>query len=83
MKGRIVFAAMLCAAAVGQEIEKVPELSPANYLMNLASGTSMNPLAWPMAMIMQRKGSWTLMYMGQAFLVDTQQGGPRGGDKLY
>lgn len=83
MKGRIVFAAMLCAAAAGQEIDKAPELSPANYLMNLASGTSMNPLAWPMAMVMQRKSSWTLMYMGQAFLVDTQQSGPRGGDKLY
>ena len=83
MKGRIVFAVMVCTAVAGQETEKVPELSPANYLMNLASGTSMNPLAWPMAMIMQRKGSWTLMYMGQAFLVDTQQSGPRGGDKLY
>ena len=51
--------------------------------MNLASGTSLNPLAWPMPMVMQRQRSWTLMYMGQAFLVDTQQSGPRGGDKLY
>jgi hypothetical protein len=32
---------------------------------------------------MTRAGGWNLMWMGQAFLVDTQQSGPRGGDKLY
>ena len=53
------------------------------YLMNMASGTSMNPQSWPMPMLMPRIGSWNLMVMGQAFLVDTQQSGPRGGDKLY
>ena len=80
MKGRCLFMAVICSAALrGQELE----LSPANYLMNLASGTSLNPLAWPMPMVMERKHSWTLMYMGQAYLVDTQQSGPRGGDKLY
>ena len=81
MKRCYFFAVVVCAAAAlhGQE----PELSPSNYLMNLASGTSLNPLAWPMPMVMQRQASWTLMFMGQAFLVDTQQSGPRGGDKLY
>jgi hypothetical protein len=81
MKRCYVFAVVLCTAAGlhGQELD----LSPANYLMDLASGTSLNPLASPMPMIMQRKASWTLDYMGQAFLVDTQQSGPRGGDKLY
>ena len=81
MKRRYSFVLALCAAAAlyGQE----PELSPASYLMNLASGTSLNPLAWPTPMLMQRRASWTLMFMGQAFLVDTQQSGPRGGDKLY
>jgi hypothetical protein len=53
------------------------------YLMNLASGTSMNPQSWPMPMLMPRVGSWNLMFMGQAYLVDTQQSGPRGGDKFY
>ena len=79
MKRSVVFALLVCTgtAVCGQE------LSPANYLMNLASGTSLNPLAWPMPMLMQRKASWTLDYMGQAYLVDTQQSGPRGGDKLY
>lgn len=53
------------------------------YLMNMASGTSMNPDAAPMAMLMRSAGGWSLMFMGQAFIVDTQQCGPRGGDKLY
>lgn len=53
------------------------------YLMNMASGTSVNPQSWPMPMLMPRVGGWNLMVMGQAFLVDTQQSGPRGGDKFY
>jgi len=52
-------------------------------LMNLASGTSVNPASWPMPMIMLHHGNWNTMFMGQAFLVETQQSGPRGGDKLY
>src|SRR5579884_2684957 len=59
-------------------------MTPAGmYLMNMASGTSMNPTSWPMPMLMPRVGSWNFMLMGQAFLVDTQESGPRGGDKLY
>jgi len=53
------------------------------YLMNMASGTSMNPQSWSMPMFMPRIRSWNLMFMGQAFIVDTQLSGPRGGDKLY
>jgi hypothetical protein len=52
-------------------------------LMNLASGTSQNPASWPMPMLMTHIGGWEGMFMGTAFLVDTQQSGPRGGDKLY
>ena len=53
------------------------------YLMRLASGTSQNPESAPMPMIMNHLGSWQTMLMGQAFIVDTQQTGPRGGDKFY
>jgi hypothetical protein len=53
------------------------------FLMNLASGTSENPAAWPMPMIMTRFGNWNTMFMGVGFLSDIQQSGPRGGDKLY
>ncbi len=48
-----------------------------------ASGTSLQPAASPLDMIMSRVGSWKLMTMGEAFLVDTQQSGPRGDDKLF
>jgi hypothetical protein len=53
------------------------------FLMNEASGTSMNPLSWPMPMIMTNFGSWNTMFMANVFLVDTQQSGPRGHDKFY
>lgn len=53
------------------------------FLMDLSSGTSTNPAGWPMPMVMRPFGSWNTMFMGQAFLVDTQQSAPRGGDKLY
>ena len=60
------------------------DMNPASmYLMNLASGTSSNPASWPMPMLMTHFGSWNTMFMGVGFLVDTQQSGPRGRDKLY
>jgi hypothetical protein len=60
------------------------DMNPASmFLMNLASGTSVNAAAWPMPMVMTHFGSWNTMFMGVGFLVDTQQSGPRGGDKLY
>lgn len=60
------------------------DMNPASMdLMNLASGTSVNPAAWPMPMVMTHYGSWNAMFMGTGYLVDTQQSGPRGGDKLY
>ena len=66
-----------------QAADKI-DMNPAGmYLMNLASGTSSNPASWPMPMVMTHFGSWNAMFMGTAFVVDTQQSGPRGGDKLY
>jgi hypothetical protein len=61
------------------------------YLMTLASGTSMNPESWQMPMLAPKsipkfaslKFGSNLMIMGQAYLIDTQQSGERGGDKLY
>lgn len=52
-------------------------------LMNLASGTSMNPESWKMPMLMRTAGGWQLMFMGSAFIVETQQTPPRGADKFY
>ena len=60
------------------------EMNPAGmFLMGLASGTSVNPASGSMPMVMMHFGQWNSMFMGTAFLVDTQQSGPRGGDKLY
>ncbi len=53
------------------------------YLLGLSSGTSVNPASWAMPMLMQTTGGWNLMWMGQAFIVNTQQSGPRGDDGFY
>ncbi|HEY3836025.1 MAG TPA: hypothetical protein VGL72_05620, partial [Bryobacteraceae bacterium] len=53
------------------------------YLMNMSSGTGMNPGSWAMPMVMKDIGSWQGMFMGEAFVMDTQQTGPRGADKFY
>jgi hypothetical protein len=53
------------------------------FLMNLSSGTSVNPAGWPMPMLMTHFGNWNTMFMGLGFLSDIQQSGPRGGDKFY
>lgn len=59
-------------------------LNPAGmFLMGQSSGTTFQPAAWPMPMHMTRARDWNLLWMGQAFLVATQQSGPRGKDKFY
>src|SRR3954452_19455766 len=58
--------------------------SAGSFLMRESSGTAFQPSAWPMPMLMNQVGDWHLMWMGQAFIVDTQQfGSLRAGDKLY
>jgi hypothetical protein len=80
-----VYAAVLLAAAGAAWCQPMGmQMNLAGmYLMNQASGTSMNPLSSPLPMFMPQVGSWSLMLMGQGFAVDTQQRSPRGGDKVY
>ncbi len=60
------------------------DMNPAAMaLMDLASGTSVNPAAWPMPMTMSHVGHWNTMFMATAFVGTIQQSGPRGGDKVY
>ncbi len=68
-----------------QDMKKMamPQTPEAELLMNEASGTSMNPALTSMSMRMSMVGQWNLGYMADAFVTDTQQTGPRGGDKLY
>jgi hypothetical protein len=51
----------------------------------LSSGTSIQPKATSESepMIHTSLGSWTFMFHANAFVVDTQQSGPRGHDKFY
>ena len=91
----VLSAALLvtCAAAQAQEPnntqqpnagEGMVDMNAASmFLMNLASGTSINPAGWPMPMVMRHFGNWNMMFMGTGFLSDIQQSGPRGGDKFY
>ena len=53
------------------------------FLMSQASGTSLNPQSWEMPMLATRARRWNLMLMGEGYLNDTQQTGPRGADKFY
>ncbi|HEV2298688.1 MAG TPA: hypothetical protein VGR72_09255 [Candidatus Acidoferrales bacterium] len=72
-----------------QESHKMPPMamdaSPATkLLMAEASGTSLNPMSVGMPMRMKKMtGSWSLMFMADGFITDTQQSGPRGADKFY
>src|SRR5260370_27482667 len=43
------------------------------YLMNMASGASMNPLSWPMPMLALKDGLLTLLLMCHAYLIVTPQ----------
>lgn len=48
-----------------------------------ASGTSQMPRSSPLWMLHRRVNNWSLMLGGQAFLIHTNQTGPRGRDKLF
>jgi hypothetical protein len=69
--------------AAAQEMSMGSTNAAGTYLMGQASGTGMNPQSWPMPMVMLTPDDWSLMFMAQAFVVDTQESGPRGGDKFY
>ncbi len=54
-----------------------------SLLQHATSGTDAEPNSTPVSMLMATKANWTLMFHGEAFLVDVQQAGPRGFDKLF
>src|SRR5580704_17548676 len=63
------------------------QMHPKDFIQEIehhaASGTSAEPASTPAPMIMTMKGAWMLMFHANAFVVDTQQTSPRGGDKLF
>ena len=74
---------LFLSLATAQEMNMGGMNAAGTFLMGQASGTGMNPQSWPMPMIMLNPDDWSLMFMAQAFLVDTQESGPRGADKFY
>lgn len=63
------------------------EMHPKTFVQAIehhaSSGTSAEPNSTPVPMVMSMKGSWMLMFHANAFVLDTQQSSPRGGDKLF
>jgi hypothetical protein len=55
----------------------------ANVLRHTTSGTSLEPNSTDPPMLMQMHPNWMLMLHGQASVVEQQQTGPRGHDKLF
>jgi len=83
-----VFAAALLAlnAGGGQAQMNMPGMNALENSVGFeSSGTSVEPRTTTKiaAMLHRVVGDWTLMLHGSAFVVDTQQSGPRGGDKLF
>jgi hypothetical protein len=64
-------------------IDMHPRSFTQQILHHASAGTSAEPNATPMPMLMSMRGPWMLMFHANAFITDTQQSGPRGGDKLY
>lgn len=62
-------------------------MQPENFiqstLSHTGSGTSAQPISTPAPMLMTMKGSWTLMFHANVFILDEQQSSPRGGDKFF
>lgn len=71
------------ASMAGMQNMAMPLPPAAAVLMAEASGTSPNPASAPMPMRMMMHDGWNLNFMADGFVTDTQQSGPRGGDKLY
>src|SRR6202163_3772866 len=82
--GRVAFGQDSSGQSWAADHAGMVDMNPSSmFLMKLASGPSVNPASQPMPMLMAHFGHWNTMFMGTGFLVDTQQSGPRGGDKFY
>jgi len=68
-------------------MQLMQQMHPKRFIQEIehhaTSGTSAEPNSTPAPMAMAMKGEWMLMFHANAFVVDTQQTSPRGGDKLF
>lgn len=71
----------------GGMMRLMQQMEPKQFIQQIehhaASGTSAEPNSTATPMVMTMKGEWMLMFHANAFVVDTQQTSPRGGDKLF
>ena len=67
--------------------ELMEQMHPKTFIQEVrhhaTSGSSAEPNSTPTPMLMGMKGSWMLMFHANAFVLDTQQTSPRGGDKFF
>lgn len=67
--------------------DMMDEMHPKTFLQEVkhhaTSGTSAEPNSTPTLMLMSMKSNWMLMFHANAFVIDTQQSSPRGGDKFF
>lgn len=79
--------ALACAVFALHASAQMQMGPPQSFLQSITahagSGTSAQPASTPVPMLMTMRGSWMLMFHGNAFLADTQQTSPRGHDKLF
>jgi hypothetical protein len=85
MKRMLVFGFLLgfgTTAAAQQSMRMIGMENTAGYL---SSGTSLEPKSTSESAPMVHKplGNWVFMFHANAFVVSTQQSGPRGGDKVF
>lgn len=66
-----------------EKMSMQPESLVELRLQHSTSGTDAEPNSTPIEMLMTTKGNWTLMFHGEGFLIETQQSGGRGNDKLF
>jgi hypothetical protein len=81
----IAFVFFLNTAAAGPAPQGMTMPGMENSVGFLSSGTSVQPktTSESESMIHTTFGNWTFMLHANAFIVDTQQSGPRGADKFY
>lgn len=67
--------------------ELMDNMAPKTFLQQVqhhaSAGTSAEPNSTPTPMLMTMRGNWMLMFHANAFVNDTQQTSPRGGDKFF
>src|SRR3954469_13894849 len=80
----MALALLLCAARASAQ--GMPGMSAMeNTVGYLSAGTAVEPKTTSESepMVHGSLGNWTVMFHANAFVVDTQQSGPRGRDKFY